>query len=155
MVVCLNFSKYFLDVRSGSGTDLDTCSINSDTDPFYHSTIRESVDNLARDSCPAVSSTMNQTSIPGGELQGRRSSSTVPSPELKRPPGINKRLSVSTKSHLNRSDSSLSNPSPELLEGNVSPFEARTLPNVLRRISNLIAMGSHVGSIQVYSIFPV
>lgn len=44
-----------------------------------------------------------------------------------------------------RSDSNLSNPSPDpSLDGAPSPFafEARTLPNVLRRISNLIAMGS-------------
>ncbi|CAL8101719.1 unnamed protein product [Orchesella dallaii] len=44
-----------------------------------------------------------------------------------------------------RSDSNLSNPSPDPMDGAASPFafEARTLPNVLRRISNLIAMGSH------------
>lgn len=46
-----------------------------------------------------------------------------------------------------RSDSNLSNPSPDpSIDGTSSPFafEARTLPNVLRRISNLIAMGSSV-----------
>lgn len=57
-------------------------------------------------------------------------------------------ISINRVGSLYRSDSTLSsrsNPSPEISEsGTVSPFEARTLPNVLRRISSLIAMGTNV-----------
>jgi len=43
---------------------------------------------------------------------------------------------------------SLTSQSPDPLDGAGSPFafEARTLPNVLRRISSLIAMGSNVSN---------
>ncbi|ODM96587.1 1-phosphatidylinositol 3-phosphate 5-kinase [Orchesella cincta] len=57
---------------------------------------------------------------------------------------VRRKLATNTPVYY-RSDSNLSNPSPDPMDGVASPFafEARTLPNVLRRISNLIAMGSH------------
>lgn len=62
---------------------------------------------------------------------------------------VRKRVSSNTPAYY-RSDSNLSNPSPDpSMDGTASPFafEARTLPNVLRRISNLIAMGSNVNTV--------
>jgi hypothetical protein len=124
--------------------DGDTCSLVSETsETFYGSPSR----GMVSDGNKTISASDLRTSPPTSLDENQRSLS-FPSPESKRA-GLRK-LSVSTSlksPHLHRSDSSLStrsNPSPEIMEGGLSPFETRTLPNVLRRISNLIAMGSHV-----------
>lgn len=133
---------------------MDNCSISSDTDPYYHqaSYPAVSVEDFTNQSLPNISSAVNESLLQTSEGASRRSTLSLTSQEQKGPPSVHKKLTVSVKSHLNRSDSSLSNASPEVLEGYASPFEARTLPNVLRRISNLIAMGSNVSSSEMENL---
>lgn len=84
--------------------------------------------------------------IPEASSQAERRADSLESGTTTASIPVRRKMPLNTPAYY-RSDSNLSNPSPDpSLDGIVSPFafEARTLPNVLRRISNLIAMGSSV-----------